>query len=56
MMSVLDSISPLFTGLTRTSVSKKTLEDAKKIINKQTLLLELGGYIDDIDNLDLTQI
>lgn len=56
MMSVLDSISPLFTGLTRASVSKKTLEDAKKIINKQTLLLELGGYIDDIDNLDLTQI
>lgn len=49
MMSVLDSISPLLTRLARTPVSKKTLEDTKKIIDKETLLLELGDYIDDMD-------
>lgn len=49
MMSVLGSILPLLTRLTRTPVSKKTLEDTKKIIDKETLLLELGDYIDDIN-------
>ncbi len=48
MMSVLDSISPLLSRLGRIPVSKKTLEDAKKIIDKETLLLELGNYIDDM--------
>ena len=50
MMSVLDSISPLLTRLARTPVSKKTLEDTKKIIDKETLLLELGDYIDDMSD------
>lgn len=50
MMSVLDSISPLLARLGRTPVSKKTIDDTKKIIDKETLLLELGDYIDEVNN------
>lgn len=52
MMRVLDSISPLLPRLGRTPVSKKTLDDTKKIIDKETLLLELDDYIEETDEKD----
>lgn len=45
MMRVLDSISPLLPRLGRSPVSKKTLDETKKIIDKEALLLELDDYI-----------
>lgn len=50
MMSVLDSISPLLTHLARAQVSKKVLEQAKQIIDEQTLLLEIDEYMEDLNN------
>lgn len=52
MMSVLDSISPLLPRLGRTPVSKKTLDDTKKIIDKEALLLELDGYVVETEDED----
>lgn len=49
IVSVLDSISPLLTHLTRVQVPKKTIEEAKMIITRETFLLEVGNYVcDDI--------
>lgn len=49
IVSVLDSISPLLTHLTRVQVPKKTIEEAKMIITRETFLLEVGDYVcDDI--------
>ncbi|UNU73013.1 chromosomal replication initiator DnaA [Moraxella nasovis] len=42
IMRVLDKISPLLTHLTRVQVPKKTIEEAKQIIETQTLLLEVS--------------
>lgn len=50
MMSVLDSISPLLDRLGKPQISKKTLDDTKKIIDKETLLLELVDYMDEFDD------
>lgn len=47
MMSVLDSIAPQLSHLGRAHVSKKTIDTTKKIIDKETLLLELGEYLDE---------
>ena len=48
IVSVLDRISPLLTHLTRVQVPKKTIEEAKMIITKETFLLEVGDYVDDM--------
>ncbi|MDO4700747.1 MAG: DnaA/Hda family protein [Moraxella sp.] len=45
IIAVLDSIASLLTHLTRVQVPKKTIEEAKSIIERKTLLLEL-----EVDN------
>lgn len=44
IVSVLDSISPLLTHLSRVQVPKKIIEDAKSLIDEQTLSLEIMRY------------
>lgn len=44
IIAVLDSISPLLTHLTRPQVPKKTIEEAKSIIQHKTVLLEISRY------------
>lgn len=44
IVSVLDSISPLLTHLSRVQVPKKITEDVKALINEQTLSLEIMRY------------
>lgn len=44
IVSVLDSISPLLTHLSRVQVPKKIIEEAKQLINEQTLSLEIMRY------------
>lgn len=49
IVSVLDRISSLLTHLTRVQVPKKTIEEAKSIIERETFLLEVSDYVcDDI--------
>lgn len=47
IIAVLDSISPLLTHLTRPQVPKKTIEEAKSIIQRKTVLLEISRYTTD---------
>lgn len=49
IIEVLDSISPLLTHLTRPQVPKKTIEEAKAIIQRKTVLLEISRYTADTD-------
>lgn len=44
MLTVLESISPLLTNLSRPQVPKKIIEEAKAIIERKTLLLEISRY------------
>lgn len=44
MIQILDHISPLLTHLTRPQVAKKTIEEAKSIIDRETVLLEISKY------------
>lgn len=44
IVSVLDSISPLLTHLSRVQVPKKIIEEVKAIIHEQTLSLEIMRY------------
>lgn len=49
IVSVLDSISPLLKHLNR-QVPKKIIDEAKNIIQKETILLEINSYVlDDAD-------
>lgn len=43
MMAVLNYIQPIFSHLPRHHISKATISNAKKIIDEQTLLVELEG-------------
>ncbi|WP_323841778.1 MULTISPECIES: DnaA ATPase domain-containing protein [unclassified Moraxella] len=47
MIQVLDKISPLLTHLSRVQVPKKTIDEAKNIINKETFLLEISEHKTD---------
>ncbi|MDO4441011.1 MAG: DnaA/Hda family protein [Moraxella sp.] len=44
MIQVLDKISPLLTHLSRVQVPKKTIDEAKTIISKETFLLEISEH------------
>lgn len=44
IITVLESITPLLTHLSRVQVPKKLIEEAKQIINTQTLHLEIRHY------------
>lgn len=44
MILVLDKISPLLTHLSRVQVPKKTIDEAKNIIEKETFLLEISEH------------
>lgn len=44
MILVLDKISPLLTHLSRVQVPKKTIDEAKYIIEKETVLLEIAEH------------
>lgn len=48
MIQVLDQISPLLTHLSRVQVPKKTIDEAKSIIERETFLLEISEH--KIDN------
>lgn len=47
MLTVLESISPLLTNLSRPQVPKKTIEEAKALIERKTVLLEISRYTTD---------
>lgn len=47
MIQVLDKISPLLTHLSRVQVPKKTIDEAKHIIEKETFLLEISEHKPD---------
>lgn len=49
IMAVLSQITPLLKHLSRVQVPKKTMQEIKHIINEQTLLLEIGEYMNEID-------
>lgn len=44
MVTVVESVSPLLTNLSRAQVPKKIIEEAKVIIERKTLLLEISRY------------
>lgn len=44
MIQVLDHISPLLTHLSRVQVPKKTIDEAKNIIERETFLLEISEH------------
>lgn len=48
MIQVLDQISPLLTHLSRVQVPKKTIDEAKSIIEREAFLLEISEH--KIDN------
>lgn len=50
--TVLENISPLLTHLSRVQVPKKIIEEAKRVIERETLLLELSDYTFDDDLTD----
>ncbi|WP_434352702.1 DnaA/Hda family protein [Psychrobacter sp. HD31] len=48
MMAVLNYIQPMFSNLARNHISKATINEAKKIIDEQSLLVELEGIHEDV--------